>query len=630
MLTTTLLTTAHATADAPEALDASSAEVIEYDEHITVLASPFMEGRLPGTAGMERAKDYMEMYFVAAGLEPAFGDEHSAGRSFRQPFELGGTVTYHDQALHAETDDADLAFAEGDDFVMSGYGTSGDVTGEIVFVGYSIDSERREYTSFPEDIDLSGRIAVMYRFEPMDEEGNSLWSTRGPWSGAAGFNGKLRTVAKYNPAAIIVINTPGANDERVDRPLSSRGGEIIDTCPVFMMSKDAGTQLLEAADDDGRTALELRRHADEGGAPIEMSGCTLTVRGEKRREPVFAENVGGLLPGRGALADEIVVIGAHLDHLGMGEFGSRTGPGELHPGADDNASGSAAIIMLAQDLADDYANLDDDAEARTILFMGFSAEESGLNGSRYYVDNPIRPLDDHAMMINFDMIGRIVDNRLSISGLSSGVGLQDWVADIAQDSVLTVNLGGRAIGASDHSSFYRRDIPVMFGAIDGLHGDYHTPADTSDKINRVGAAETVRLFRHLLYGVATRTERFEYQSGAIGGRGGGGGGGNANRGGGGGGGATSAIKVRIGLRPADAPDDVKGVQLLSVTRGGPAESAGLQEGDVLTKLDKIDIPNLQAMLEQLATYEPGDEVHVTAMRDGVEKVFMVKLVAREG
>ena len=158
------------------------------------------------------------------------------------------------------------------------------------------------------------------------------------------------------------------------------------------MSVDAGSRLLELADPAGRTARQLRSIADEGAGLVALDGLA-TVRVAVEETPVVAENIAGIVPGRGALADEYIVIGAHLDHLGMGEFGSRTGPGKLHPGADDNASGSAGIILLAQKLSASYAALPADADARSILLMTFSAEESGLNGSRYYVEHPIVPID---------------------------------------------------------------------------------------------------------------------------------------------------------------------------------------------------------------------------------------------
>lgn len=597
-----------------------SENVRVYDEHITVLSSPFMEGRLPGTEGMERAKDYMQYYFMQYGLQPAFEIEDSEALSYRQPFELGGTITMHDQALTAAKGDESMEFELGTDFEMTGLGSAGTVTGPVVFVGYSIASGPEDYSSYGEDESLDGKIAVMYRFEPMDEDGNSLWWDQGPWSPNAGFRGKVRAAVSRGAAGVIVVNTPGANDDRVNE-LMSRAGAVTDDVPVFMMSIDAGSKLLEAGDPNGRNAMQLRWHADAGEGTVDMPGLEVTLSGRLEENPVLAENVAGLLPGRGELADELIVVGAHLDHLGMGDFGSRSGPGRLHPGADDNASGSAAVIMLAQKLAADYEALPEDADARAVLFMGFSAEESGLNGSRYYVENPMVPLERHALMINFDMIGRVSDGEISVSGAGTGEGMEEWLAPIAEASSMNVQVSARPGGGSDHTSFQRRGVPILFGSAD-IHDDYHTYRDTSDKINREGAAGTVELFHAILNGAALMDDRFTFVEPPRRNRRGGGGGGESNAA------LMARVNVRVGIR-TEATEDGNGLRVLEVVGDTAAAEAGLQSGDVILRWNQTDLTERMDLIRQLAEHEPGDEVDLSVDRDGTEISVIIKLRARE-
>jgi len=446
----------------------------------------------------------------------------------------------------------------------------------------------------------------------MDDNGRSLFQDGDGWSGRASFRSKLNAAFDRGAAGAIIINPPNSNDSRADR-LSAPGGRGEGVGPVIMLSQEGGEMLVERADPKGRSLLELRRYADENDAPIEFDG-EATIEAVYERTPMIVENVGGLLPGRGELADEIIVIGAHLDHLGMGYFGSRTGPGELHPGADDNASGSAGVLLLAESLSRAYAQLPDDADARTILLVQFTAEESGLIGSRYLANNPIRPIEDHALMINFDMIGRIQEGRLSVSGMNTGEGLDEFCKPFFDASALDVIPAERMSGASDHTSFYNQNIPVLFAIIEDFHTDYHTPADTSEKINRVGATMTARLFHDIAMAAAQRPERFAFAEENRAGRG------SASR---------SRSRVTFGIRPdmRESGDEI-GVGVVSVTADTGAEAAGIQEGDRLVRWDGQKIQDLGAWMEMLAEHDPGDVVKVGVVRDGEEITLDVTLQER--
>lgn len=599
-----------------EALVDVTDDVRVYNDHLTTLASPWMEGRVPGSEGMERARDYCEYYLQRAGCEPAFpaesdGVKGEAFSSFRDPFGLGGTYTIDAEDLVAVSGKGTVAFDAETDFVFTGLGGSGKAAGRAVFVGYSIDNGPDGYSSYAEGDDLTGKIAVLFRFEPMNEDGSPKWAEQG-WSDRASFANKLRAVAERNAAAAIVINPPGSGDQRAGQLDRFNSGGGAGEFPVFIMSPEGGEKLMAAADPKGRSLLDFRKMADEKGGIVELD-AVLTVQGEGHTERLQAENVGGIMRGTGDLADEWVVVGAHLDHLGMGYFGSRSGPGALHPGADDNASGSAGVLLLAQKLKEKIAAMPADQPRRSVLLMLFDGEESGLNGSRHYVQDPIVPIDQHVLMMNWDMIGRIEEERVSVAGLDTGEGMREFFTPLFEGSGLDVRAGKAFPGASDHTSFYRQNMPVIFGSIDGLHADYHTPQDTSDKINRVGATKTVLLFTDMVAEFMVRPEAFDFvqPSGA----------GIAA-------GPEMNIKVRMGVMPGSYSEEDPGIPIAGVSQGGPAEKAGLQAGDRLVRWDGQKIGDVESWMGFMAKHNPGDEVKVGVIRNGEEITLTVKLEGR--
>ena len=582
-----------------------------FNDHITILSSPWMEGRLPGTKGMEYARDYVIYWFDQAGLEPGWTDPSTGERSWKQPFPLGSENIFSDQVANVTNAGEDLDLELGEEFELTGLGSDGIVEGDMVFVGYSIDDGPDGYQSFPEDLDLEGRIAVMLRFEPMNDEGGSKWSDR-RWSRKSTFASKFGAVAKRNPAAVVLINTPGADDDRVGS-LMKNTSQVIDDVPVVMLSPEAGRKLIAATDTEGRSIDDLRRMADEGIAIVDLKG-TARVGGKVSKKTQYAENVLGLIPGRGDLADEVVIIGGHLDHLGMGDFGSRRGSGNLHPGADDNASGAAALMMLGESLKKAYDELPEDASARSILLAAFDAEESGLNGSRYYVDNPTFDIDDIQLMINFDMIGRVTNDRLSVSGTESANGMSEWAQPMFDESGLVVVTNPRGGGGSDHASFLRRGVPILFAICDEFHDDYHTPDDTPDKIYRTAGVKTVDLFHEIAYGASTRPEKFEFASDNAGS--------NRRQGPA----RPRALKVRLGLRTRELPDGA-GLRVMNVTEDSTAADAGIEVDDVIKKWAKIPLKSRADLVSRLAELSPGDEVQVVIDRDGEEEVKFLKMKA---
>lgn len=591
-----------------------------YTAHVTYLANDFMDGRVPGSRGAEIARQYAETSFQKAGLEPAFASSvtredgtviETPFASWRQPFPLGGTVEVVSAGFDVRAGDLGASFEHEKDYVVTGLGGEGEFDGEAVFVGYSIESGTDGFTSYPADTDLTGKLAVMLRFEPMNEGGASLWTGDGSWSFAASFDAKLAAAFRRGAEAVVVINTPGAADERVSRLDAFRGsGGTAEDKPVVLMTQEAGTTWLEAA--SGMPIADLIARAGEGGSVMPLSG-TVEIEADMEFEVLNAENVGGVLRGRGALADEWLVIGAHIDHIGMGFFGSRWGSGKLHPGADDNASGTAGVLLLADLISRSYAQLPADADARSILFVCFDAEESGLNGSRHYVNAPIVPIEDHALMVNFDMIGRVSNDRLLLSGLETGKGLRELLQPAMDATELELVIPASMNGASDHSSFLARDIPVLFSIIADFHEDYHTPGDEVWKLNTEGGTKTCHLY-HDIAMILASSPRPEIVPAA-------------DRGGGGAQNAVRNIRVRFGISPSYSGDG-PGIGVQSVNEGGSAALAGVMAGDRLIRWDGQKITSVEEWMPMLARHEPGEVVKIGILRDGKEETLEVTLQAR--
>lgn len=349
-----------------------------------------------------------------------------------------------------------------------------------------------------------------------------------------------------------------------------------------------------------------------GLEPAFGSGDSASWRQPFAIENMNAENVAGVLRGSGDLAGQYIVIGAHLDHLGDGQFGSRGETGALHPGADDNASGVAGVLLMAQGLASDYAQLGGDR--RSVLFIAFSGEESGLNGATYYVNNPVAPITTHTLMVNFDMIGRIKDGRLSVSGVGTGIGLDDIVEPIFDASSLIEQVETGLSGRSDHWAFYEAGVPVLFVTEADQNDDYHTQNDVSWKINRTQGAETAAVFARVVHSLATTSDNMAFVGGQRPSAGP----------------SMGDIRVRFGIRPGSYVEGVSGVAVGGVTPDSPADYAGLESGDLLVGWNGQEVGDVRDWMGQLMRHEPGDVVTVTVERDGERIDLKVTLQDRGG
>lgn len=316
-------------------------------------------------------------------------------------------------------------------------------------------------------------------------------------------------------------------------------------------------------------------------------------------EERLARNVAGLVRGR-SKPGEYIVVGAHYDHLGMGRFGSlydRAQP-QIHNGADDNASGTAGVLELAHWFSEHPPE-------RSILFLAFSGEEMGLLGSRHYVENPTVPLDSVMAMINLDMIGRLADNRLMIFGTGTSDGWEELLSAAEGDS-LQIDTVPDGTGASDHTSFYNRQIPVLHYFTD-THADYHRPSDDPEYINYAGEDRVLEHLRRLISAMDTLDRsRLAYTEAPV---------------------TQSRDMAMEGPTMGVTPDygfDGQGMRITGVRGGGPADRAGLRGGDVIVRLNGREVGDIYAYMEALNTLEEGAEAQVTVMRGGEEHTFTIR------
>ncbi|MEX0602544.1 MAG: M28 family peptidase, partial [Bacteroidota bacterium] len=357
-------------------------------------------------------------------------------------------------------------------------------------------------------------------------------------------------------------------------------------------------------------ALQERINQSKKPSSFEIAGITLSLRADVQEVRHEARNVIGLLRGTDpTLGREAVVVGAHFDHLGFGGEGSGSLQPDtiaIHFGADDNASGTAGVLELAR-----VFSLQRESLKRSILFIAFSAEELGLLGSAHYVGNPSWPLVHTVAMINMDMIGRLREGKLIVYGTGTSPGFEGLLRRHDPDSTFNLKLNPDGFGPSDHSSFYSKMIPVFHFFTD-LHGEYHRPTDTWDRIHIEGMERILRYVGRIAYELASESTRPAYarvemarQPGPVSGQG---------------------VRSYTGTIP-DFGEQSGGMKLAGVRDGSPAAKAGLQAGDIIIRFGKVEIANLYDYTFALTEYRPGDEVEVV-LRRGTETLTRTLVLER--
>ena len=585
----------------PNTTQLSPADPQRYLTDIKTLTEPKMEGRGDGTKGLTRAEHVLVDRYKSYGLEPA------GTNGYLQPFTVStGAKLKGKNHLLIQNGVAKSSLKLNQDYVPFSFSSSGTVSAPLLFAGYGVTADEFGYDDYA-GLDAKDKIVVVLRYEPAGfaaKSGNQGLTTH------AQLVTKAINARNHGAKGMILVNGKlGDGEEDLLTRFGSVGGPE-NVGLLFAQVKNAATDdWFRAA---GESLKDIQDQINSSSKVVSFSfpdslRATLTVDVETAHATV--NNILAYLPGK---TDEYVIVGAHYDHLGRGTFDSLAPSqiGQIHPGADDNASGTAGVLELARILSPLKGQLQ-----RGILLMSFAGEELGLLGSAAWVKDPTKPLDKAVAMLNMDMIGRIKDNKVYVGGVGTGSTFQKLVEQAHSDSPLKFELSQSGYTSSDHTSFVTKRVPVLF-FFSGLHSDYHKPSDTWDKISPNPAAQLLNIVARLTVELASDSERPTFITVVEN---------NPHSGVSGGGGGYGPY---FGSIP-DFGQTENGVKFSDVKPGSPAAKAGLKAGDVLIQFGDKPVKNLYDFTDALRRSKVGDVVPVTVLREGKELKVDVKLEQRK-
>jgi len=550
--------------DAPSRAEARSPDRIRSD--VLWLADPRREGRGIGTGGLEAAGAYLEQRMRELGLSPG-GD---AG-GYRQAFDVPVSVRLEPSSAVSI---GGVALAP-DAFTSPGFSSSAVVDKPLVLAGYGISNTglgRDDYAR----LKVKGKIALVRRFVP---ENDAKFSSTEAQRRFGDLRYKAWVAKEHGAKGLLVVDWPDISQPPPEARLPEPEPE--------------GT-------DAGIPVAVVKRAALERAMPLLVAGKTvparLSIALRVERRPSF--NVVGRIPaGAKDKLPGTIVIGAHYDHLGMGgRFSLAPDRAEVHPGADDNASGVAAILEAAGALAARSGEL-----RRDVIVAAFSGEESGVLGSSYFARSAAT--EGAVAMLNLDMVGRLRQNRLSVLGSESAAEWPEVVNAACAAARVDCALGGDGYGPSDQTPFYGAGVPVLH-FFTGAHSDYHKPSDIPERINAAGAAQVAQIVAGVTQAVAGREERLTLRRVPS----------PAPRG------DRRSFGASLGTVPdyGGPPKGQKGMLLSGVRPGGAAELAGMQRGDILVRIGNHSIGSVEDLMYVLESSKPGETVRVSVLRDGKE------------
>lgn len=572
-----------------------------YLNDIKTLTEPKMEGRGDGTKGLVRAEHVLQAHYKSLGLEPA------GTHGYLQPFVVTtGAKLKGKNDLIIQNAQAKTELELNQDYVPFSFSSSSRAVCPLIFAGYGITAPEFDYDDYA-GLDVKDKLVVVLRYEP---KGFAAKAHNQGLTRHSQIITKAINARNHGAKAVILLNGQlGEGEEDLLTHFGSVSGPEDVGISIVQVKNASAEPWFQAA---GKSLKDAQEQINSSTKPASFAfpdslQASLTVDIETTHATV--NNVLAYLPGK---TDEYVILGAHYDHLGRGTFDSLAPSliGQIHPGADDNASGTAGLLELARMLAPFKGQLQ-----RGILFASFAGEELGLLGSAAWVKDPTKPLDKAVAMLNMDMIGRIKDSKVYIGGVGTGSTLQKILDDAHDDSALKFEISQGGYSSSDHTSFVMKRIPVLF-FFSGLHSDYHKPSDTWDKINPDSAANLLNIVARVAVELASEPTNPTFvevvESNPH----------SATSGGGGGYGPY------FGSIP-DFGQTENGVKFSDVKPGSPAAKAGLKAGDVLIQFGSKPIKNLYDFTDALRSSKIGDVVPVTVLRDGKELKVDVKLEQRK-
>jgi peroxiredoxin len=578
----------------------------DFKKHVKYLASDELEGRRAGEEGERKAGEYIAREFEQYGLVP-FGDEGT----YFQSLEVVANVHLGDENslefLYSASRIPQSELEAEKDYIPFGFSSQEKMDGEMVFCGYGITAEEYHYDDYA-DVDVEGKIVVVLRHEPQENEPHSVFQGT-DFTHYAGLRDKVINARNHGAKGLVLVNDPNNHQDEDDElvTLSYGGGTKDAGIPAFQLKRSVLEGILKNL---GKDLKEIQSKIDKEFKPesFVMEGMRVKAFADVVRERKPARNVVGYLEGKNT--QETIVVGAHYDHLGFGGEGSlEPDRHEPHNGADDNASGTAGLLELAEAFS-----IQKDRLKRNIVFVAFTGEEIGLLGSNHYVNNSPVPLEETITMVNMDMIGRPKNNRLMVSGVETGKGLKSKIKKLNRKAKFDIAYHDDGWGPSDHTPFNAKKIPVLF-FFTGAHEDYHRTSDDWEKIQYRDIERVTRLVYLTIHSIQGDSKAPGYVEVTSAPR--------RSMGGGGGYGAYLGVIPEFG-------NEGDGVRISGVRTGSPAEKAGLKGGDVIIGMGGKEIRDLYDLTYVLRSHKAGDDVELLVKREGKERELKATLGKRGG
>ena len=602
--------------ESSQATLSSGVSVDKLKEHVTFLASDDLEGRRTGSKGIRKAADYILKYLARAGLQPLGSKQDSFNHMFE--FTGGVELVKHENRmiLRGHTGE-DQAFELGKDFRPLAFSANGVIEGEVVFAGYGLTKPGElgvGYNSYG-DIDVKDKIVMVLRYVPEDIS----IDRRQKLNRYAGLRYKALIARNNGAKALLVVTGPNSPNPGALAKLSFDSSMAGAGIPVISISGEVGNSLVQFY---GKSLKQLQSSLDKENPhavhKLSLPGIVLSIKTSLKRIRQKDSNLVAVLPPVGpATANkptEYVMLGAHYDHLGRGEtggFGVKGEEGMVHNGADDNASGVASLLEMASSLAKRREARPEEFQ-RGVIFSFWSGEELGLIGSARYAAKPTVNLSNVVAYLNFDMVGRLRDNKLTLQGVGSS---SAWKKLIERQNVLAgfdLTLQQDPYLPTDTTSFYPKGIPVL-AWFTGSHKEYHRPGDDTHTLNFEGLERITKFAGNIVRDLAAGGDRPDYLKVE-----------KTDQGG-----SRDTIRVYLGTIPDYASEDVKGVLLSDVRGGGPADKAGLKGGDIIVHFAGKDITNIYDYTYAIDAVKVGKQVGIEVLRKGKRVKLSITPAARK-
>jgi Zn-dependent M28 family amino/carboxypeptidase len=568
--------------------DITSKEIFD---HIKFLASDSLKGRKPGTTESKIAAQYIIDEFAKAGLK-------KLGKDGFQYFEIKSGLKIGTNLLSIDGYNAEFK----KEFTILPYSESSSIHANVVFAGYGFDiqDEKMKWNDYL-NIDVKGKWVLILRGHPELEKRSSIFET------FADERTKVLT-AKDKGAAGVLFVSPVKMDENDELIALQMGrADVKSGLPVLQVKREIANRILSKS---SKTIEELEKVLNENKLPSSFDSKTeISVTTENEFQMVKTQNVVALLEGNDPkLKKEFIIIGAHYDHLGFGGKNSgsrRPDTMAIHNGADDNASGVASILEIAEYLGSIKKKL-----KRSIVFIAFDAEEVGLLGSQFFANNPLLDIKQVKAMFNFDMVGRLNDQtkELSIGGTGTSLEWENILNSYQQKTDLKFAFSKEGLGPSDHASFYSLNIPVLF-FMTGIHDDYHTPKDDVQFINTKGQEDVSLLGSQIIVQIVNQNTNLTFQEAGPKSRSDG----------------RNGMKVKLGIMPGFASSENNGLKVEGVSKDGIADKAGILKGDLIIAINGENILNIYDYMNRLKKFNPGERISIDVLRGEEKKVFIVDL-----